>query len=65
MNSLKGMKGMKGVKETNGTSLGERDKDVFMSALKTTIPVFLGYNPLGLLSDSCLTAQAITGFMRF
>jgi 4-azaleucine resistance transporter AzlC len=40
--------GMKGMKKTNGPRLGERDKDVFMNAIKTTIPVFLGYIPLGI-----------------
>jgi len=45
------------MKETNGLRPDEQDKDLFMNALKTTIPVFLGYIPLGmafglLLSDA-------------
>jgi 4-azaleucine resistance transporter AzlC len=39
---------MKGMKQTNGLEPGEQDKDIFMSALKATIPVFLGYIPLGM-----------------
>ena len=27
---------------------GERDKDLFISAFKTTVPVLLGYIPLGM-----------------
>lgn len=39
---------MEGTKQANGPRPGERDKDIFMSALKITIPVFLGYIPLGM-----------------
>jgi 4-azaleucine resistance transporter AzlC len=39
---------MEGMKQTNELRPGEQDKDIFMSALKITIPVFLGYIPLGI-----------------
>lgn len=36
------------MKQKNGFGSGEQDKNIFISALKTTIPVFLGYIPLGM-----------------
>jgi 4-azaleucine resistance transporter AzlC len=36
------------MKQTNGFEIGEQNKDIFIIALKTTIPVFLGYIPLGM-----------------
>lgn len=55
------------MKETNGLRPGEQDKDLFMNALKTTIPVFLGYIPLGVAFGLLLSGAGyhwIYAFLR-
>jgi 4-azaleucine resistance transporter AzlC len=45
---MRGIKGMRGMKQMNGLKPAEQDKGIFIIALKTTVPVFLGYIPLGM-----------------